>query len=354
MLMLGSGLSFFVFTYRSGIYFRSDTLPSMSQTHRILQFLADGRFHSGADLGRRLGISRGAVWKHVRQIENLGLEVHAVRGRGYRLPHGLELLENQKVTAAMTPEARDRLAGLEVHTEVDSTNRYLRTAACPGPGRGRACLAERQTQGRGRRGRPWVSPFAANLYASVTWRFPSSPAALSGLSLAVGVAAAQALAEAGAEQVGLKWPNDLHWQGRKLGGVLLELFGEAAGPCDVIVGVGINVAMPEASAALVDQPWTDLRTVLGSRCPGRNRLAGLLLSELLAALARYERHGLEAFLEDWRRRDIAAGREVELQLPQSRIAGTALGVDETGALLVCSGGSTLRFASGEISMRMPS
>ena len=326
----------------------------MSHTHRILQFLADGRFHSGADLGRRLGISRGAIWKHMRQLENLGLEVHAVPGRGYRLAQVLELLEVEKVTAAMTPEARKLLTGLEVHGELDSTNRYLRRAPGPVPGRATACLAERQTQGRGRRGRTWVSPFAANIYSSVAWRFPGSPVALGGLSLAVGVAAAQALAAAGAEQVGLKWPNDLHWQGRKLGGVLLELFGEAAGPCDVIVGVGINVAMPAASAALVDQPWTDLRTVLGSRCPGRNRIAGLLLSELLAALARYERHGLEAFLEDWRRRDIAAGREVELELPQSRIAGTALGIDETGALLVRSGDSTLRFASGEISMRLPS
>ena len=326
----------------------------MSRTHRIVQFLADGRFHSGADLGRRLGISRGAVWKQIRQVENLGLEVHAVRGRGYRLPQALDLLDAQEITAAMTPAARALLAGLEVHAELDSTNRYLRAAAGPGPGQGTACLAERQTQGRGRRGRPWVSPFAANIYVSVAWRFSCSTAALGGLSLAVGVAAAQALAAAGAEQVGLKWPNDLVWQQRKLGGVLLELFGEATGPCDVIVGIGINVAMPAASAALVDQPWTDLRTVLGARCPGRNRLAGLLLSELLAALARYERHGLDAFLDDWRRRDVAAGQEVELQLPQHRIAGTALGVDQTGALLVRSGDSTLRFASGEVSMRLPS
>lgn len=324
---------------------------AMNQSERILQLLADGRFHSGDQLGRELRISRSSVWKHIRQIEALGLEVHAVPGRGYRLAAPLDLLAADAVQGEVAAPAAARLAGLEVHWDLDSTNRHLRAAAQSGLPSGYACLAERQSQGRGRRGRTWISPFAAHVYLSVYWRFPGSAAALGGLSLAIGVAVARALERAGVE-VGLKWPNDLLWQDRKLGGVLLELFGEATGPCDVVVGVGVNVAMPCASAALVDQPWVDLRGILGPACPSRNRVAGLLLDELLTALADYERHGLTVFLEDWRRRDIAAGHDVELRLPQDRITGTALGVDDAGALLLRSGSSTLRFASGEVSLRI--
>lgn len=326
----------------------------MNHTSRILQSLADGRFHSGAKLGRQLGISRSAVWKQVRQIEALGLEVHAVRGRGYRLGTALELLDGATIAAALPSPAQTLLTGLEVHQELDSTNHYLRALVHPEMASGYACLAERQTQGRGRRGRTWVSPFGANIYLSVFWRFSCSAAALGGLSLAVGAAVAQALAAAGADQVGLKWPNDLLWRQRKLGGVLLELAGEASGPCDVVAGVGVNVAMPPACAALVDQPWTDLHTALGTARPNRNRLAALLLGHTLEGLARYEYQGLEPFLAEWRRRDVASGREVELRLPHRCVAGTALGVDEAGALVVQSGNSTLRFASGEVSLRFPS
>lgn len=318
--------------------------------HRILQLLADGRFHSGAELGAALSVSRSAIWKQVRRLESLGLEVHAVRGRGYRLAEPLDLLDAEAIRQGLPANARVLLDRLDVHLELESTNRHLRQA---GPLPGHACLAERQTGGRGRRGRPWVSPFGANIYLSVAWRFSGSATALSGLSLALGVAVARALAAAGADGVGLKWPNDLLWRQQKLGGILLELFGEAAGPCDVVVGVGVNVAMPRAGGALVDQPWTDLRTMLGTACPGRSRIASLLLSQLLTALALYEQSGLEPFLPDWRRLDLAAGQEVRLQLAREQVSGTALGVDETGALLVRSGESTLRFASGEISMRLP-
>lgn len=330
----------------------SDTLAPMTHIHRILQSLADGRFHSGAELGAELGISRTAVWKQMARVQALGLELHAVRGRGYRLSQPLELLDKATIAAHLPARARALLTGLDIHPQLESTNTYLRSALPAGGRSGYACLAERQTQGRGRRGRAWVSPFGANLYLSVGWRFSGSAANLGGLSLAVGVAAARALADAGVSELGLKWPNDLIWQQRKLGGVLLELAGEAHGPCDVVVGIGVNVSMPRSGGALVDQPWTDLRSILGDRCPSRNQLAAQLLGETLVSLAQYEQRGLEGFLGDWRQRDIVAGREVELQLPQQRLAGTALGVDESGALLVRMGASTRRFASGEVSLRV--
>lgn len=321
----------------------------MSAAPPILQLLADGKFHSGSALGTALGVSRSAVWKQVRQLQALGLEVQAVRGRGYRLAQALDLLDAEAIRAQLPDTTRARLQRLDVLLDLDSTNRFVRAA---GPVAGHACLAERQTAGRGRRGRTWVSPLGANIYLSLAWRFWGSASALGGLSLAAGVAAARALLRIGVDDVGLKWPNDLWRRQRKLGGVLLELSGEAAGPCDVVVGVGINVAMPSAAGAMVDQPWIDLRSILDP-VPERNRMAALLLDELVVALVAYEQQGLVPFLADWRRLDVAAGREVRLHLPREEVAGTALGVDDSGALLVRTGGTTARYACGEISMRLP-
>lgn len=321
----------------------------MTAAPPILRLLADGKFHSGSAVAAALGVSRSAVWKQVRQLKALGLDVHAVRGKGYRLSRALDLLDAEVIWAQLSDTTRARLQRLDVLLDLDSTNRFVRAA---GPVPGHACLAERQTAGRGRRGRTWVSPLGANIYLSLAWRFTGSAGALGGLSLAGGVAAARALLRLGVVGVGLKWPNDLCWRQRKLGGVLLELSGEAAGPCDVVVGVGINVAMPSAAGALVDQPWTDLQSIL-EPVPERNRIASLLLDELIVALADYEQHGLAPFLADWRRLDIAAGREVRLHLPREEVTGIALGVDESGALLVRAGDTTARYASGEISMRLP-
>ncbi|MDX1654152.1 MAG: biotin--[acetyl-CoA-carboxylase] ligase, partial [Candidatus Competibacteraceae bacterium] len=238
---------------------------------RLLEVLGDGRFHSGEELARALGVSRAAVWKHLNSLGRRGLEVHAVRGRGYRLPNPLELLDPEGIRAQLSPSVQGRLAQLEVFDQIDSTNSYLLTRAKAGAPGGSVCLAERQSAGRGRRGRQWISPFAANLYLSVLWRYPDGPALLSGLSLAVGVAMARALEGVGVVGVGLKWPNDLLWRDQKLGGILLEFGGESSGPCQVVTGVGLNVTMPKEPALDIDQPWPDLTTVLGLGL-SRNRL----------------------------------------------------------------------------------
>jgi len=317
-----------------------------------LNILADGRFHSGTELGAQLGISRSGIWKQLRVLEDLGLELFAVPGRGYRLARPLDLLDVSEVRAALEPGSRELLSGLELLSQVDSTNRYLRQRVLDGVPAGYAVLAERQTAGRGRRGRSWISPFAAHVYLSVAWRFSVSPAVLGGLPLAIGVASIQALKQVGADGAALKWPNDLWHDGRKLGGILLELTGEAGGPCDVIVGLGLNVAMPAGAGRVLDQPWTDLRAVLGPGCPPRSRLAGLLIDRILMALWQYEREGLEPFLAEWRRHDAVAGQSVRVLAGEREIIGIARGVDISGALLVEASGSTLRFASGEVSLRL--
>ncbi|NIR28234.1 MAG: biotin--[acetyl-CoA-carboxylase] ligase [Gammaproteobacteria bacterium] len=322
----------------------------MRRHQQLLSLLADGHFHSGAALGRALGVGRTTVWQLVRALQARGLEVFAVPGKGYRLAQPVELLGRERVLAALDPATRALLCELVVLPEVDSTNRYLLAGARRGLAGGCACLAEHQSAGRGRRGRGWVSPLGANVYLSVLWRFDGMPGGPQALSLAMGVATANALLELGAHDLGLKWPNDLVVQGRKAGGLLLEMEGESSGPWAVVVGVGLNVGTPPAAAVGIDQPWADLRTA-GLEA-SRNRVAGRVLNHLLVALARYAREGFVPFRARWDRLDVVRGHPVRVEAGAQVTEGLARGVDETGALLLAAGGEVRRIVSGEASLRV--
>ena len=323
----------------------------MSLRYDALKILSDGGFHSGTRLGGALGVSRTAVWKQLRALGELGLDIYAVPGKGYRLAQPVELLDAQAIRASLSDEGRALLSGLEVHPRLDSTNTYLMQRAAAGLPSGHACLAEYQEAGRGRRGRQWVSPFAANIYLSILWRFTLDPAQLGGLGLAVGVGMLRALRAAGVEGLGLKWPNDLLWQGRKLAGTLLEMSGESFGASTVVAGLGVNCRMPKAAGAHITQPWADLEEALGAGL-SRNALAGGLLSHILQVLHDYQLHGLAPFLDEWQDYDAVRGKTINLQLPNERITGIAAGVDRGGALLLTRNGSTQAYLAGEISVRI--
>jgi BirA family transcriptional regulator, biotin operon repressor / biotin---[acetyl-CoA-carboxylase] ligase len=318
----------------------------------IIRLLADGRCHSGEAIAARLGVSRAAVWKALRKAgEDLGLDIVAVRGRGYRLPTPLELLDAERILAALSAEAQRRIARLEIHDAIDSTNTRLMREAADGAPSGTLCLAERQTAGRGRLGRSWVSPFGANLYLSVLWRFPFGPAGMGGLSLAAGAAVAGALRAAGARDIGLKWPNDVLWQRRKLAGLLLEVAGEAHGPAHVVVGVGVNTHLEPEQGAAIDRPWVDLDQVLGCGAYSRNALAAGVTEALVQAMDRFAREGLAPFLADWERYDLYRGEEVEVHWGQQRVHGTHLGLDANGALRLDTESGIETFQAGEVSLR---
>lgn len=318
----------------------------------LLTLLADGHFHSGAALGNALGVTRSAVWKAVRVCAEHGIDIHSVRGKGYRLAQPLDLLRQDRIVSQLDKDVRPLLHELEIHHELVSTSRHLLSLASDGAASGTACLAEAQTGGRGRRGRAWVSPFAANIYLSVLWRFAQGPAALSGLSLAIGVAVLETVQSLGVVDCGLKWPNDVLWGGRKLAGVLLDLNAEASGPSTVVVGIGLNVRMPDSIAAAIDQPWVDLHSLLPASPPPRNTIAAQLLGRVLAALSEFERAGMAAFQTRWARWDCLAGQPVTLQLPTQRITGQARGIDASGALLLESKGQVSAYAAGEVSVRV--
>lgn len=264
----------------------------------------------------------------------------------------MDLLDRDCILAELTEAARAALHRLEVHAVLDSTNRYLMAgaqAAWPG---GVVCLAEQQTAGRGRQGRNWLTPFGASLACSLLWRFAVHPAALSGLSLATGIAVARALRNVGITEVGLKWPNDVWWQERKLGGILLES-GGASGDFYVVAGIGINVALPRQEAAVIDQPWVDVQEILAGASISRNALAAKLISELLETFLRFEQGGFADLAAEWARFDQVKGRRVSLHLPNATVTGVARGVDATGALLLeTARGEVKPYIGGEISLRV--
>jgi BirA family biotin operon repressor/biotin-[acetyl-CoA-carboxylase] ligase len=326
----------------------------MQSRRQLLQLLSDGEYHSGEALGKAIGVSRMAIWKHIKALRETGVELQSQHGRGYRWSAAVELLDPGLIRLAVAPETSAGLESIEILLDVDSTNNHLRTLALQGAPAGSVCLAERQHGGRGRRGRDWISPFAANLYFSLLWRISAGAGALGGLSLVTGLAVVRSLRCFGIDAAGLKWPNDIVVDEAKLAGILIDVVGESTGPCAVVIGIGVNVCMPQASAAGIDQPWTDLKTLGGHDNVSRNRLAACLLDKLLPMITQFETEGLQPFMAEWQRYDVVQGRPVNLQLPNEVISGVACGVDAGGALLVETATGRRRFTSGEISVRIAS
>jgi BirA family biotin operon repressor/biotin-[acetyl-CoA-carboxylase] ligase len=323
----------------------------MNTVNSVLRILSDGRFHSGSALGETLSVSRAAVWKAVQKLQQeWQVKINAVPGRGYQLAASLTLLDKNTILAAIAPQTKSRLQEIQVLWSVDSTNRYISNQASNGVVPGLAVLAEHQSAGRGRRGRHWVSPFGRNLYLSLLWEFELDAAQLSGLSLAIAVAITRALTKLEINDVMLKWPNDLLWHERKLCGVLLEMKGEACGPWQVVIGIGLNVNMDSITTEEIGQPWVDLKSILG-RNLDRNQLAALILSELLQAMEQFQQSGLSPFIAEWRARDVCRDQLVELHFPDRVQQGIARGIDNTGALLMESDGVVKSYHAGEVSLR---
>ncbi|MBL4783770.1 MAG: bifunctional biotin--[acetyl-CoA-carboxylase] ligase/biotin operon repressor BirA [Porticoccaceae bacterium] len=313
---------------------------------RIVDLLGTGEFVSGAVLGDVLGVSRTAVWKHLQKLEGWGVSIDRVKGRGYRIVGGMELLNKDRILAEMAEPGRRLLNRLQVLDTTDSTNNVVRGEIEQGAAQGFVCLAERQSGGRGRHGREWVSPFGRNLYTSLSWYFDEGAAALEGLSLAVGVAVARVIQSFGVSQVTLKWPNDILLRKKKVGGVLLEMMGDPVGKCQVIVGIGINLGMTEGAA--IDQPWADLESEVRI---SRNQLAAALLSELLPMLDTFSATGFAAYHAEWGGFDAHRDSPVKLITPRLTVKGLGRGVSSSGAIQIEVDGIIKSFSGGEVSLR---
>jgi BirA family biotin operon repressor/biotin-[acetyl-CoA-carboxylase] ligase len=320
----------------------------------LLQLLADGEVHSGESLAAELGQTRAAVWKGVERLRAIGIEVQALARRGYRLPRPVELLDVGRVRAELGQDRAPHLHILEVLFEVGSTNTRLLGSPPPPPGTADVCMAELQHAGRGRLGRRWFAPFGGGIAMSLGWTCSDVVRTLPALSLGVGVAVARALARAGALGISLKWPNDIWFNDRKLGGVLIELRAEAGGPAHVVIGVGINVSLPAETRREIEVSGTAV-AALADACKvaaSRNLAAGAILDELLSMLLQYERFGFAAFRDAWSALDGLNGRPVQVLVGETAVFGIARGVDADGALLLETKDRMQRFVSGEASLRL--
>lgn len=319
----------------------------------VLAILADGDVYSSRELADRLGMVPAAIDHTLETLgREYGLEVQRAPDDRWQLTVPLELLDQARIAAGLTATARARISRLDLRPVLDSTNTYLLAEARKGLPSGAVCLAEQQRAGRGRQGRQWVTPFGASLAFSLLWRFAVAPTALSGLSLATGIAVARTLRAHGVAEVRLKWPNDVLWRGRKLGGILLEL-GGAMDAYPVVAGIGLNIALPRQAGMEIDQPWVDLREILEPARISRNVLAAALLSELVATFVRFEQKGFADLVVEWARFDAAVGQQVRLQWPGTTVTGIARGVDATGALLLENAeGQIKSYVGGEISLRI--
>lgn len=326
----------------------------MSAQQTLLGLLADGALHSGSELARSLDVTRAAVWKHVRQLESLGLKVGASRGKGYQLEMPLELLDREEIESALTARTRSALSSLDVLWTIASTSDYLLDEVKPEPEKLQACLAEFQTGGRGRRGRQWFAPVGHGLCLSVARLFDATPASFSCLGLAIGVGTLRAVRECGVTKAELKWPNDVVVDGRKLAGVLIDVRGEATGPLRVVAGVGVNYLLSDSTIDAVIAAGgiapTSLAEAASGESPGRNYAAAMLLNEISTALEQFAEAGFGAFAAEWRGADYLCGKEVSIE-GDLQIEGVAQGIADDGRLCVQSGGQTHYVVTGDVTVR---
>lgn len=309
---------------------------------KLITILANGESHSGEQLGKKLGMSRAAINKHMQTLRSWGIDIFTLPGKGYNLPQPVQLLDKEQISAQI---ANGRVIVLPV---IDSTNQYL-LDNLNNLHSGDACVAEYQQAGRGRRGRKWFSPFGANLYLSMYWKLAQGSAAAAGLSLMIGIVIAEALQSFGADSVRVKWPNDLYLADRKLAGILVELTGKTGDVAQIVSGVGINLTMKHVETDIVNQEWISLQEA--GLFVNRNELAARLINDLRMGFQLFEQQGLAPYLARWEKLDNFLHRPVKLIIGDKEILGISRGINTQGALMLEQDGVITPWVGGEISLR---
>ena len=313
---------------------------------KILKILSDGKFHSGEELAKEFGISRASIFEDVNKLDDAGIEIQRIRGRGYRLPHRWDRLSEREIGKELG-EQHSKFT-LEILDHAASSNTILLQRAALRAASGHVVAVELQTSGKGRLGRRWHSGLGNGLTFSLLWRFDCSLNELSGISLAVGVAILRALNKLGARGIRLKWPNDVLTTQGKLGGVLIESQGDMLGPATVVIGIGLNYQLPDKITSQIDQPATCLSEVM-DEVPSRSKMLAVLLCELSTILEKYCIEGFASLHSEWEENHLYQGKNIKLQLPDGRIAeGISLGVTGLGAIRIQTEQGECKYNSGEI------
>lgn len=308
---------------------------------KLITLLADGGSYSVEYLAESLGMCQAAINHHLQTIREWGVDVFTVPGKGCALLNPIQLLAADRILNLLKDK---RVTVLQV---VDSTNQYLLDRVYNLQS-GDACIAEHQKAGRGRRGRRWISPFGANLYLSMFWYLKREAASAMGLSLVIGIVIAEVLRRLSAEDVRVKWPNDLYLKDRKLAGILVELTRKTSNLLYLVMGAGINLTMRVTNTDTINQRWINLYE--SGIIIDRNELAATLLNELRQSLKQFENDGITPFIARWHSLDNFINRPVKLLFDKYQIFGIARGIDQRGALLLDQHGIIYPFIEGEVSL----
>ena len=317
---------------------------------KLLDLLSDGCCHSGNALGTTLGVSRTAVWKQIKQLTQNGIAIESLPTQGYRLPTPLILLSEPRVEHNLTRLNFNHPTRLHIFSSINSTNHFLKTLA-PSPGLD-VCSAETQTEGRGRFGRSWHSPFGENLYCSIRWHFDCDISALSGLSLVVSLAVMDTLNEFGiTENIGIKWPNDILWLTKKLCGCLIEINAESNGGAEVVIGIGLNANSATVENPLPDKPWCSLYEITGQYFD-RNKLLATLICQLHKHINTFVCKGFPEFMDRWHQVDYLQGKLITVTHPLGTLSGVAKGINEYGQLILLDEEGAVHYlSSGDTSLQ---
>ena len=307
----------------------------------ILGLLSSEHFVSGEELATQLGISRAAVSKHVDALEDYGVAICRVKGRGYKLANPISLIDSARLIQSIDNRCF-------YFDEIPSTNGFMLSHTSELKS-GDVCVAEYQSAGRGRRGRTWVSPYGHHLYFSQFWSFPQGMAQAMGLSLVVACSLVEVLKSFGVDNIGVKWPNDIYLNYKKLAGILIEMSGQADSECQLIIGIGVNMAMSEDQGKGIDQPWSDLSSL--TDMPNKTDLVIALHKQLKRDIQLFEREGLAAFKTRWQQADLFHGKEIRLLMGENHVDGICRGIDEQGAVLLETADGIQAYIGGEISLR---
>jgi BirA family biotin operon repressor/biotin-[acetyl-CoA-carboxylase] ligase len=302
-----------------------------SNLTKLVNILNDGLFHDGSEMGKKLGITRSAVWKIIQKLHHYQIDIESVKSRGYLLKEPLILLDRNKIKKTLDNNFSNNI-DLLLFENINSTNHYLKTFRSEK--NIAICLAEYQESGKGRLSRQWHSPFGQNIYFSCRYFFDNDISKLGGLSLVVGLAMIQVLQKNFPEEKFLiKWPNDILWEQKKLAGILIEINGEVHDKSTVIIGIGLNVNMQDDQEKNIDKYWTSLRKI-SNQYIDRNKIVGDLINYLIKYLMRFQMEGFQSFIQEWQAVDYLTQRFITVKNHQTEVTGLVKGVTEQGFLLL--------------------
>ena len=317
----------------------------------VLTLLDNNRYCSGETLAQRFNVTRATIHNCIVKIESLGISVERVRGLGYRLMQPVDLLNQAEIQSKLSSPVANKLADIRCLQEIDSTNLYAAELALPQAGEFSLVLAEMQTAGKGRRGRQWVSPYAANVYLSIVWPLQKPLHEAGMLSPMLAISMLTALEELGVSGLSLKWPNDIYCHHKKMAGLLIECSGEISGGCKMVIGMGVNVFMSQFENVNIDQQWTDIFSHTQDWQHSRNHVAAMLINNAVVALTQFENNTFDDLVGSWSQWDIMKDKPVELHSAQSIQTGIARGIDKDGCLLLETSCGLEKISAGDVSLR---